>query len=311
MAVLIGLIAVIVANSYFSGVEQRQAQVAQQQRLARIVVATQRLEFGTKLTQQNVRLQNWPAGSVPQGAFGSIPAVLKNNRVALRGIVPGEPVLASNVSGTDGRATLAALLPAGMRAISIPVDAVNGVAGFVLPGTMVDVLLTRQIEGEGATNADQRADLILENVQVLAIDQLANDKEGKPKVSRTATVALSLFDAQRIAVAQRMGTLRLVLRKVEDASGSEALAATGNYSRTVTSRQLGLPRLYIAPRRDAAPRQTQAVQFAQGPTVRMAPVLPGGGAGFMPAATGGGSSMTVIRGTEPTVYPVGNLGGVK
>jgi pilus assembly protein CpaB len=299
IAVLIGLVAVILANSYFSGVEQQQQQIAQKQRLVRIVVATQQLEFGTKLTQQNTRLQNWPADSVPQGAFTSIPEVLKNNRVALRAMVPGEPVLASNVSGTDGRATLAALLPAGMRAISIPVDAVNGVAGFVLPGTMVDVLLTRQIEGDGATNGDQRADLILENVQVLAIDQQANDKEGKPKVGRTATLALSLFDAQRIAVAQRMGTLRLVLRKVEDAAGAEGLAEAGKYTRTVTSRQLGLPRLVIAAR-----RQPPAVQQAS--IAAPAAALAGS---FAAPAIRTGPSMTVVRGTEPTSYTVGNLGG--
>lgn len=304
VAVVIGLIAVLLANAYFSGVEQRQQQVAQREALARIVVATQPLEFGTRLTQQNLRLQNWPASSVPQGAFVSIPDALKNNRVALRPMVPGEPVLASNVSGTDGRATLAALLPEGMRATSIPVDAVNGVAGFVLPGTMVDVLLSRQIEGEGATSDDQRADLILENVQVLAIDQQANDKDGKPKVGRTATLALTLFDAQRIAVARRMGTLSLVLRKVEDAAGAEGMADAGQYSRTVTSRQLGLPRLVIPARRDAAPRAPQP-QFAQ------APALPAGGSPGPAFAPAGGPSMTVIRGTETTVYPVGNLGGVR
>lgn len=302
IAVLIGLVAVVLANAYFSGVEQKQAQIAERQQLARIVVATQPLEFGAKLTQQNVRLQNWPANSVPQGAFRSIADALRDNRVALRSIVPGEPVLASNVSGRDGRATLASLLPEGMRAVSIPIDAVNGVAGFVLPGTMVDVLLTRQIEGDGATADDQRADLILENVQVLAVDQAADDKEGKPKVSRTATLALTLFDAQRIAVAQRMGTLRLLLRKVEDGS-NPALANTGQYSRTVTSRQLGLPRLVIAPRAQPAPRGNLAPQLAGGSVI---PAAPAGG--FAPVNSGG-PAMTVVRGTESTSYPVGHLGG--
>ena len=116
IAVVIGLVAVVLANAYFSGVEQKQERVAEQQKLVRIVVASQELEFGTKLTDQNVRRQNWPANSVPVGAFRSIPEVLKDNRVALRPIVPGEPVLASKVSGTDGRATLAALLPEGLRA---------------------------------------------------------------------------------------------------------------------------------------------------------------------------------------------------
>src|SRR5687768_8577631 len=125
VAVLLGLFAVFIANSYFSGVEQRQAQIADQQKLSRIVVASQPLKFGTKLTADNVRLQNWPAGSVPQGAFTSIAAALKDSRVALRPIVVNEPVLADKVSGTDGRATLAANLPAGMRATSIPISATS------------------------------------------------------------------------------------------------------------------------------------------------------------------------------------------
>ena len=207
-AVLLGIIAVIIANAYFSGVEEKQKAVAEQQRLVRIVVATQPLEFGAPLTEQNVRLQNFPVNSVPEGAFRSVPEVLKDNRVALRPIVPGEPILRSKVSGTDGRATLAALLPDGFRAITIPVNNINGVAGFVLPGMMVDVLLLRQIEGDGATQSDQRADLVMESAQVLAVDQLANDKEGKPKVSRTVTLAVTPQDASRLAIANLKGIER-------------------------------------------------------------------------------------------------------
>jgi pilus assembly protein CpaB len=300
VAVVIGLIAVVLANAYFSGVEQKQQQVAKQQQLARIVVASQKLEFGTKLTDQNVRLQNWPADSVPQGAFRTIPDALKNNRVALRPIVPGEPVLASNVSGLDGRATLAALLPDGMRATSIPVDAVNGVAGFVLPGTLVDVLLTRQIEGEGATGDDVRSDLILEDVQVLAVDQLANDKEGKPKVSRTATLAVTPYDAQRLAIARKLGTLSLSLRKVDDALAAGDAAETGKLARTVTSRQMGLPRLVIPARRGggggAGVQQASATVLPAIPAMVAAPRIPSG------------PSMMVTRGTESTSYPVGRPG---
>lgn len=306
VAVLIGLIAVVLANAYFSGVEQRQQQVASEQRLVRIVVATQKLEFGTKLTEQNVRMQNWPANAVPEGAFRSIPLALKDNRVALRPMVPGEPVLASNVSGQDGRATLAALLPDGMRAISIPVDAVNGVAGFVLPGTMVDVLLTRKIEGDGADSQDIRSDLFLENVQVLAVDQLANDKEGKPKVSRTATLAATPYDAQRLAIGIKLGTLSLALRKVEDAAGTDTgtggEAATGMLARTITSRQLGLPRIVIPAQRQSGGGRAPVIQQAR----MVMPAMPGAiAAPPVPA----GPSMTVVRGTQSTSYPVSYLGG--
>jgi pilus assembly protein CpaB len=299
VAVVIGLVAVVLANAYFSGVEQKQKTAAVQQQMARIVVATQPLEFGTRLTEQNVRMQNWPADGVPQGAFRSIPDALKDNRVALRPMVPGEPVLASNVSGLDGRATLAALLPEGMRAFSIPVDQVHGVAGFVLPGTMVDVLLTRQIEGDGATGQDVRSDMLLQNVQVLAIDQLADDKKGEPKVGRTATLAVTPYDAQRLAIALRLGTLSLTLRKVETAEAAAAEGdATGPQARTVTSRQLGMPRIVIGGRRGGGgPVQPANVVMPVAPGMLAQPRIHTG------------PSMTVVRGTESTSYPVGYLGG--
>ena len=303
IAVVIGIFAVILANSYFSGVVQRNAQLADQQKVVQIVVAAQPLEFGTRLTPQNLRLQAFPASSLPVGAFRSLPEALKDNRVALRPIVPNEPVLASKVSGTDGRATLAALLPDGMRAFSVSIDAVRGVSGFVLPNTMVDVLLTRQIAGEGAGPEDQRADVILENVQVLAVDQLASDKEGTPKVGRTATLAVTLHDAQRLTIAEKVGTLSLALRKVETAASTVPGAPAAQFAQTVTGRQLGGPRLYIPARREAAPRMAAAeVQPRVVAALRRAAYIG-------PDAYAGSSNMTVIRGVEPTSYPVGYLGG--
>lgn len=306
VALVIGILAVILANSYFSGVEERQAAVAEQQKLVRIVVATQPLEFGEPLTQQNIKLANFPANSVPEGAFRSIPDALKDNRVALRPLVPGEPVLRSKVSGTDGRATLAALLPDGFRAMSIPVNNVNGVAGFVLPGTMVDVLLLRQIEGDGADQQDQRADTILESVQVLAVDQVANDKEGKPLPSKTVTLAVTPTDASRLAIANRMGTLQLTLRKVEpeftvDGEGGQRLA------RTITSRQLGVPRIVIGGKNRGGGGGGGSADYAPPRAPVLASISPPSAASMAPLYTG--PAMTVVRGTEPTSYQVGSLGG--
>lgn len=307
-AVLLGIVAVILANSYFAGVEEKQQAAAAEQRLERIVVATQPIEFGTQLTEQNIRLQNFPASSIPEGAFRSIPEALKDNRVALRPIVPGEPVLASKVSGTDGRATLAALLPDGFRAISIPVNNVNGVAGFVLPGTMVDVMLLRQIEGDGATAQDQRADTILENVQVLAVDQLADEKTGEPKPSATATLALTPTDAARIAVANRMGTLQLLLRKVEPEFTTEP-GANERVARTVTSRQLGVPRIVIGGRGGGGGGGGGGSPAPRAPAPILASINPPSTVPGVSLPTG--PAMTVVRGTEPTSYQVGSMGAIR
>ena len=299
VAVLLGLIAVFFANSYFSGIDQQQERIAQEQKLARIVVASQPLAFGTKLTTDNLRLQNFPAGSVPQGAFTSLESALANNRVALRPIVPGEPVLADKVSGLDGRATLAANLPAGMRATTIPISNVTGVAGFALPGTTVDVILTRQIPGDGAEQQDQMSDVIMENVQILAIDQLADEKTGEPKVGTTATLQTDLFGVQKLAIAQKMGTLSLALRNIEN---QEPAALT-----TVTARDLPGGRLYKRARNQTMAQASIPPILPQlfGALMPKAPVSAPGAVSIFP----GGPIMSVYRGTERIDYPVGTLGG--
>ena len=302
IAVAIGLFAVLLANAWFSGVEQQQGGPAGEQKFTRIVVATQPLEFGGRLTNQNVRLQDWPTASVPQGAFSSMPDALTDNRVALRPIVPGEPVLASNVSGADGRATLAGLLPAGMRAVSVSVNAVSGVSGFVLPGSLVDVLLTREIESGTGGTAVHRSDVILESVQVLAIDQLANNKQSEPKVARTATLAVSLRDAQRLAVAEQAGRLSLVLRKPTDADTVAAAAGTATVA-TVTTYELGGVRRAVPAQAAPSGRQTTVAGSM------MAPALPGFSGGAAPAPAWNGPTMTIVRGTQPTSYPVGQTKG--
>lgn len=311
IAVALGLVAVIIANAWFSGMQDKQETALTESGTTRIVVATQPLEFGTKLTTQNIRLQDWPKGSVPVGAFTTIQEALRGGRAAVRPIVIGEPVLADKVSGPGGRATLAELLPDGMRAFSVPVDAVNGVAGFVLPGTMVDVILTRKIPGEGANNEDFRSDVLLTNVEVMAIDQLASDKTNQPKVSRTATLAVTLLDAQRLTLANKMGTLSLALRQTEKAQNEAApnLAIAEAGGTTITGRQLGGPRLYVAPRNRGGGGGGGSVGMSM--REALAPFLPPApkvASGAVPAPING-PTMTVFRGAEPTVYPVGPSGG--
>jgi pilus assembly protein CpaB len=303
VAIVVAGIAVLIVNSYLSGMEERAEVQAEEQRLARIVVASQPLAFGDPLTRENIRLQNFPAGSVPQGAFTSIERALADNRVALRPIVPGEPVLADKVSGADGRAVLSANLPDGMRAVSVPITAITGVSGFVRPGDTVDVLLTRKIDVDGATGDDLMSDVILERVQVLAIDQVANEKDTAPKVGRTAVLQVDLLDAQKLAVATRVGTLSLALRNVDTVSPVGA--------QTVTTRDLGDPQYYYAARSAAAARLRRAAADARAVPAAMPPVY---APGPMPAAAAAapvpvGPRMTVYRGTTGEDYPVSRLGG--
>lgn len=287
VAVFIGLFAVYLANSYFSGAQERQDREAAQAQMAQIVVATQPMQFGTTLGSTNLRLANWPANSVPQGAFVSVDEAMRGGRVALRPIAIGEPILADKVSGEGGRATLASIIPEELRAVSIPVNQVSGVAGFVRAGDVVDVMLTRQIPGEGAQRDDKMTTVVLENIYVLAIDQVANENETEPKVGQTATVQTDVIGAQKLALAREIGSLSLMLRNVEN----QAVGGT----RTVTVADLGGGGLYIPAKesRVSATVAAPTVNTAGGP-VRRAP---------------SGPTMSIVRGVEPTTYEVKRKGG--
>jgi pilus assembly protein CpaB len=283
VAVLIGLFAVLIVNGVFSGVEERQEQIAEQNRMVRIAVASQELTFGTALSTQNVRLANWPASSVPVGAFTTIEDATKA-RVALRPIVPGEPILASKVSGTDGRATIAANLPQGQLAFAVPINDVSGAGGFIRPGDVVDVLLTRKIPGDGAKENDKMTDVVLQSVPVLAVDQDSNENNTKPAIAKTATLQVDGPSAQKLALAQQLGVLTLALRNVGDNTASSRT--------TILPRDITASRLYIRERGTAAPAAApRAPRLAVSPSARQpGPVLPGLA----------GPKMTVVRGTKTT-----------
>ncbi len=283
IAIFLGLIAVYLANSYFSGVETKQAAIAQQQKMARIVVATQGLAFGSTLSSQNVHLVNWPADSIPEGAFTSLEQAT-SNRVALRPIVPGEPVLASKVSGTNGRATLSANLPVGQLAYAIPISDVAGVGGFVRPGDVVDVILTRKIPGVGASDTDKMSTVVLEAIPVLGIDQVLDDSKTEPAVGKTATLQVDTMGAQKLALSTQMGVLTLALRNV----GDQALGLHP----TLTSRDLGARRIYAPASGGPAIRRAAPRMVAAGilPTPIRSPALP--------APQSLGPKMTIVRGVK-------------
>jgi pilus assembly protein CpaB len=294
-AVLLGLLAVYLANSWFSGVEQQQERVAEEQQLQRIVVARNDLAFGDLLTGDNVRLVNWPAQSVPEGAYTNVARLLAGNNVAIRPIVAGEPILTERISE---RAVLSANLPTDMRAVSVSVNAVSGVAGFVTPGDVVDVMLTRKIPGEGATGDDQMTSVILENVQVLAIDQGSSEKSTEPKLGKTATLQVDQISAQKLVLASTVGSLSLALRNVEN-------QVVGS-STTVTIADLGGAGMYMAARRSAAPAPMPApAYYAPAPS---GPARSSGPAAAQPRRPSG-PTMTIFRGTDRGEYEVKRYGG--
>lgn len=184
-----------------------------QMNVVKIVVARTQLNFGDKIKDEHLSEITWPKGSVPKGAFNSVRQVLdgKRPRVALRRIEINEPLLKSKISGFGGRATLSAVLKGDRRAITIRVNDVTGVAGFLLPGDRVDILMSRK-----SKKSARRTSVLLQDIRILGVGQLASERHDKPVVVRTITVEATPNEAQKLVLAQQVGTLSMVLRPVTE-----------------------------------------------------------------------------------------------
>lgn len=210
-AIVFGLLAVFVAQNWLSGQAARNtaADTRPQQAPTRtIVVAKQPLRFGSRIEPAMLREVTWPANEMPEGAFSRISDVTRDGeRLVLAAIEPNEPVLAVKITGAGQRATLSALVQPGMKAVTIRVNDVEGVGGFVLPGDRVDVVLTRS-KSENASS-----EVVLQNARVLAVDQSADERASKAAVARSVTIEVGTVDAQKVGLAASVGSLSLLLRK--------------------------------------------------------------------------------------------------
>jgi pilus assembly protein CpaB len=212
-AVLFGLLAVFLAQTWINNQAAERMKSLEAQHKAEppsrtIVVASRALRFGDELTGAALREVPWPQQALPAGAFSRIADLTSGKRVVLMPIDPNEAILATKITGPGQRATLSAMLGEGMKAVTIRVNDVDGVAGFVLPGDHVDVLLTRQGEKNMAVN-----DVVIQDARVLAVDQLADQRAEKPAVVKAVTLEVDVTDGQKIALAATAGTLSLLLRK--------------------------------------------------------------------------------------------------
>jgi len=211
-AVVFGLLAVFIAQSWLSSQAALQAKNQQPARTAStqtIVVAKEPLRYGMELTAAMLKEVAWAGDAVPAGAFHKVADALKGGRrIVLAAIEPNEPVLALKVTGPGQRATLSSLVKDGMKAVTIRVNDVEGVGGFVLPGDHVDVVLTRNKSGSAPTS-----EIVLQNTRVLAVDQSADERATKATVSKSVTLEVDTVDAQKVWLAASVGNLSLLLRK--------------------------------------------------------------------------------------------------
>jgi pilus assembly protein CpaB len=254
-----GLLAVFVAQGWLSrqaelrlkSLERKEPPVATRT----VVVAAAPLRFGDQLLQKKLREVVWPDEAIPAGTFASINEALSSGkRTVLAAIEPNEPVLKAKITGPGQKATLSALIQDGMKAVTVRVNDVDGVAGFVMPGDHVDVLMTRQPD-----KANSSTEVVLQMVKVLAIDQTADAAADKPSVARAVTLEVDTVSAQKLSLAGSIGSLSLVLRKagesvvegtrqitVGDFAGGEATPRPAEPKRfaTVTVTRAGKPQEY-------------------------------------------------------------------
>ena len=212
-AVVFGLLAVFVAQNWLdSAAENRMRSLNAQKKpvvTRTIVVAAKPLRFGNELTPAHLREVPWPESDLPNGSFAKISDVLKDGkRTVLAAIEPNEPLLAVKITGAGQRATLSSLVAPGNKAVTIRVNDVDGVGGFVLPGDRVDVVMTRQVDKNQASN-----ELVLQNARVLAVDQVADERADKPAVVKAVTLEVDTVGAQKLSLAASVGNLSLMLRK--------------------------------------------------------------------------------------------------
>jgi pilus assembly protein CpaB len=177
-----------------------------------VVVAATEIPFGTKLEESQVKIVSWPEKMVPQGSYKETKEVVGS--VTLNKFYPEELITEKRISKHLGGSTLSALITKNYRALSVRVDDVVGVSGFVLPGNKIDVLTTKmdRITQKATTKT------LLQNVKVLAVDQEASRENEKPAIVKAVTLEVTQEQAELIVQAMQEGTIQLTLRNPLDSN---------------------------------------------------------------------------------------------
>jgi pilus assembly protein CpaB len=294
IAVILGLVAVYLANTYLVSTQKQ----AEPTGTSKVAVAAVPLAFGVDVTPDKIRFVEYPNGSIPPGSFRDLSQLLPEGkrRVALLPISVNEPILASKLSAAGTGASIAALLPDGMRAATVRINDVSGVAGFIQPNDTVDVLITRS--PPGGDQRTQTTDILLQNVRVIAMDQNAKNANGTPAVARTATLEVTPLDAQKLALAQEVGNLSLLLRKPGEANNPVVETVSLNDLRYNLYGGARYPAPAVVGSFQPPAPSVSTVRVTRS-TPRAAPRRPS------PPA---GRSVEIVRGTQGTDYKVGDHG---
>ena len=195
--------------------------------LSPIVVASKDLQFGDRLRASNLTIVEYPEKSIPNGAYTSIDSLLKDaenmgrsaNRVMLDQIKTLEPILPHKISDPDGRMALSHRISPGMRASTLPITSVTGVAGFILPGDRVDILfLASSLHRLDDKKNEKVTKIAYQNVKVLAVDQESNMQSTEVRDRKLITFELTNEQAQKLHILRREGELLMTLRSAGDSA---------------------------------------------------------------------------------------------
>lgn len=223
---LIGLVIALVVAFLLSSFVYKQfqkASIVKPSDTQPLVVASVPLPLGARLDATNLKVIQWPANQQVTGMFTRIEDCA--NRAVITPLAMNEPVLEGKLAPKESGAGLAATIPEGMRAVSVAVNEVVGVAGFVTPGTMVDVLVTGRALGGGAAGQGDITRTILENIRVLAAGQkIEQDREGKPQTVAVITLLVTPDEATQLTMGATDGKIQLALRNTIDTKKNDPKA---------------------------------------------------------------------------------------
>ncbi|MBW4331496.1 Flp pilus assembly protein CpaB [Stakelama sp. CBK3Z-3] len=324
-ALVVAAVTAFMARSLMVGgsAPQAEAQLVQPAQPAgpQILVAAKALPVGTILDGNALKFQPWPKDLV-EGAYylkGQVDLPALQGSVVRFAIPAGQPITQGAVVKPGDRGFLAAALSPGMRAVTVPVSAQSAVAGFVFPGDRVDLILTQSVTGGGDGPPLQASETVLRNLRVLATDQRTDtqkDENGKPMVAPYSTVTVEATPkiAEKIAVAQQLGTLSLSLRSLADTSHEleEKIAAgdvvvgdndelVANDSKPVDSR----PTYSTGADVSRFQRSTVPGKADTNAAPQQSATMPAANANGAPPQNYKGPLVRVARGNEVTVVPVG------
>ncbi|MET0136810.1 MAG: Flp pilus assembly protein CpaB [Sphingobium sp.] len=328
-ALIIAVTTALLARSMFSstgGSPQVSAAAMPEADLPHVLVATKALPVGTILDAESFRYQPWPKDLVEAAYFvrgQSDPAKLAGS-VVRNAVTAGQPLTQGSLVQPGDRGFLAAALGAGMRAVTVPVQAQSSVAGFVFPGDRIDLVLTQSVSGGGDGDPLKVSETILRNLRVLATDQRtdAMGPDGKPVVQTYSNVTLEVTPkiAEKIAVAQTVGSLSLSLRSLADTTSELDAAIAGtdidlpdganpNAEKSLLASIAARPvekGATFSTGADVSRYQRSTVP-AKADTQQMAPMPGPNGAPMMAAGpvARSGPLIRIARGTQVTEVPVG------